>query len=123
MGSALLGILYGGIGGALLIVLAFVAGAFTEGNSLVQALPIAGAIGLVSGAMIAVVAALTESVPVAVAMAVIVEGVFRLLVLNLAGLWWGLTAGGIMITLAVAIGLGWFIGWRVLASIEHVDAG
>jgi len=116
--SGLLGVLYGGVAGALLMVIAYATGGVTQGTAIIEALLIGMPLGAVSGAIVGMVAALTESVPGGVAGAVIIEGVLRLMVLHTSGLWWGLTPGGVAATLIASVAVGAVISRQVLRSPE-----
>lgn len=116
LGSGFLGVLYGGSAGIALVAFSYFGGGFAEGATFMDALPVAAALGIVSGAIVAMVAALTESVPGGMGSAVIIDGVLRLLVLHTSGYWWGLTPGGLLATVIASVAVGVLVSRQVLNS-------
>jgi len=116
--GAMAGVLYGTILGIVIVLVAFFSGVVSDEVSLVVAVPIAAAFGALSGSVVGLATVLTQSVTAGVMIAILVEGIMRLTVLNAAGMWLGRTPLGIAISLVEGVVFGLVVAPYVYHSID-----
>ncbi len=116
--GAMAGVLYGTVLGIVIILIAFFAGVVSDQVSLVVAMPIGAAFAAVSGSVVGLATVLTRSVTAGVMIAILVEGIMRLMVMHAVGLWLGFTPLGIAISLAEGVLFGLVVAPYVYHSID-----
>jgi len=116
--GAMAGVLYGAMLGALFGVLAHYSAPAAVTVRLGLAIVIGAAFASISGAIVGLITVDRRSVIAAIVVAVIAEAAIRLTVMNAAGLWWGLSSGGIALTLASGGIFGWIVFTLVMRSID-----
>ncbi len=116
--GAMAGVLYGAILGGLFGVLAHFAAPAAVTVPLPMAILISAAFAAISGSIVGLITVDKRSVTAAILAAVIAEAAIRLTVMNAAGLWWGLSPGGIALTLVSGGIFGWVVFTLVMCSID-----
>ncbi len=116
--GAMAGVLYGAVLGGLFGVLAHLAAPAAVTVRLPIAIVISAAFAAISGSIVGLITVDRCSVAASILVAVIAEASIRLTVMNAAGLWWGLSPGGIVITLVSGVMFGWVVFTLVMRSID-----
>ena len=116
--GAMAGVLYGAILGALFGVFAHYAAPVAVTVRLAMAIPVSAAFAAISGAIVGLMTVDRRSVVASIVVAVIAEAGVRLTVMNAAGLWWGLSPVGIVLTLVSGGVFGGVVFMLVMRSID-----